>query len=156
MIKSSTYDIFITHAWRYHLDWKRMTELLNAHGMRHWRNFSLPWYDPALDPRTEDGGKVVRWNLESQIIPAHAVILLASVLNEPGTHKWLDFELEMARKHQKPIIVVPCWGQTDVPPDVRQRADTVVGWDAAALFAAVKELRHQPAPVAPALAAISA
>jgi hypothetical protein len=137
MVKTYTIDLFITHAWRYHQDWKNLVDLLNAHGPRAWRNFSLPWYDPALDPRTEKGGQLVRWQLESQIIPVHAVVLLASVLNEPGTRKWLDYELEMARKHKKPILALPPWGETEVSLDVAGRADAVVGWDAAALFAAV-------------------
>jgi hypothetical protein len=61
MVKTRTVDIFITHAWRYHHDWKRAVDLLNAHAPRGWRNFGLPWYDPALDPRTEKGGQLVRW-----------------------------------------------------------------------------------------------
>jgi hypothetical protein len=141
MVKTRTVDIFITHAWRYHRDWKCLVDLFNAHGARGWRNFSLPWYDPALDPRTEKGGQTVRWNLEAQIIPVHAVFLLAGVLSEPGTRKWLDFELEMARKHHKPIIAVPPWGETSVPSEVSDLADAVVGWDASALWAAVRDLR---------------
>jgi hypothetical protein len=141
MIKTKTHDLFITHAWRYHDDWKRVVDLLNAHALHGWRNFSLPWYDPALDPRTEKGGQIVRWNLETQIMPAHAVILLASVLSEPGTRKWLDFEVEMARKHGKPIIGLPPWGKSEVSAEVLERVDEVVGWDAFALLAAVDKAR---------------
>ncbi len=103
-------------------------------GRRAWRNFSLPWYDPALDPRTEKGGQIIRWNLEAQIIPVHAVVLLASVLVEPGTRKWLDHELEMVRKHSKPILALPAWGETTVPDEVKDKADAVIAWDAATLF----------------------
>jgi hypothetical protein len=142
MIGTRTCDLFITHAWRYHDDWKRLVDLLNAHDVRSWRNFSLPWYDPALDPRTEAGGKLVRWHLEAQIIPVEAVLLLASVLSEPGTRKWLDFELQMARKHGKPVLAVPPWGTADVEPEVRATADAVIAWDARALLDAVAS--HRP------------
>lgn len=141
MIKTKTYDLFISHAWRYHDDWKRLVDVLNAHAMHGWRNFSLPWYDPALDPRTEKGGQIVRWNLETQIMPAHAVVLLASVLSEPGTRKWLDFEVEMARKHGKLIIGLPPWGKDDVSDEVKERVNEVVSWNAAAIFAAVDRAR---------------
>jgi hypothetical protein len=141
------YDLFITHAWRYHDDWKRMVDLLNTNGIRSWRNFSLPWYDPALDARTEDGGRIVRWNLESQIIPSHAIILLTSVYEQPGSRKWLDFEIEMGRKHGKPIIAVPAWGQTQVPAEVGKLADAVVGWDLGALLAAIQQARTSARPV---------
>jgi hypothetical protein len=133
-----TCDLFLTHAWRFHADWKRLVDLLNAHDVRAWRNFSLPWYDPALDPRTEAGGKAVRWHLETQIIPVQAVILLCSLLSEPGTQKWLDFELEAARKHGKPILALPAWGETNIPDEVRGLVDQVVSWDAPSLLEAVK------------------
>jgi hypothetical protein len=148
MVKTHTVDIFITHAWRYHQDWKYLVDLLNTHGARAWRNFSLPWYDPALDPRTDKGGQMVRWNLESQIIPVHAVVLLASVLSEPGTRKWLDYELEMARKHNKPVIAVPPWGESAVSPQVSALADTVVDWDAPALFTAIGGFKRGEAAAA--------
>jgi hypothetical protein len=140
MLDARTWDIFVVHSWRYHPDWQRMAALLDEHDLHGWRNFSLPWYDPALDPRTEDGGRRVRWHLESQIIPVHAVLLLAGVWREPGTHKWLTFEVEMARKHGKPILAVPAWGETDVPADVREMADECVAWAGAAIFAAVSRI----------------
>jgi hypothetical protein len=150
MVNRKTLDLFITHAWRYHDDWKRAVDMLNAYGLHRWRNFSLPWYDPALDPRTEKGGQIVRWNLESQIIPAHAVILLTSVLEEPGCRKWLDFELEMSRKHNKPVFALPAWGKADVAAEIRERVQEVVAWDAAALIAAVESHRNasETAPAA--------
>ncbi|MBI3862750.1 MAG: TIR domain-containing protein [Planctomycetia bacterium] len=146
MVHGKTVDLFITHAWRYHADWKRAVDLLNAHGLSHWRNFSLPWYDPALDPRTEKGGQIVRANLESQIIPVHAVILLASVLDEAGTRKWLDFEIKVSRQRGKPILVLPGWGLDSVTEEVRGLADAVVEWDAAAILRAVAQHRSAAEP----------
>jgi hypothetical protein len=147
MICADTLDLFVVHAWRYHADWRRVAALLDAHAPRGWRNFSLPWYDPALDARTPDGGQKVRWHLESQIIPAHAVLLLAGVWREPGTHKWLSFEIEVARKHGKPVFALPAWGETDVPADVVEQADAVVAWDAGAIFALARTDRREEAPV---------
>lgn len=141
MVTTQTCDLFITHAWRYHEDWKHLVRLLNAHAPRGWRNFSLPWYDPALDPRTDKGGQAVRWHLEAQIIPVHAVILLAGVMSEPGTRKWLDLELTMARTHHKPIFALPPWGTTAVAPEVCSRTDAVLGWDAAALLRACAQFK---------------
>ncbi len=141
MIQGKTVDIFITHAWRYHADWKRAVDMLNAFGLNQWRNFSLPWYDPALDPRTEKGAVIVRAGLESQIVAVHGVILLASVLEEPGTRKWLDFEIEVSRKRGKPIMALPTWGKTEVAPAVRDLADVVVSWDAAEILETLARLR---------------
>ena len=52
----------------------------------------------------------------------------------------------MARKHHKPVIAVPAWGAAEAPPEAAVAADAVVGWDAAALLAAVDAAgRRSPA-----------
>ena len=68
------YDLFITHAWRYHDDWTRVGEMFDKSLGDSWRNFSVPWYDPALDPNTEVGKRLVHRWLEQQIVPTCGVI----------------------------------------------------------------------------------
>jgi len=138
--QQKTRDIFISHAWRYHDDWNRLGSMLDVHDPHAWRNFSLPWFDPALNPATDSGGAFLRWNLESQIIPVHAVVLLSSVFVQQGSRKWIDFEIEMARKHLKPIIALPSWSESGVSPAVKNLADAVGTWDARELLGLVDEL----------------
>ncbi len=138
---TETCDLFLTHAWRYHEDWKHMIDVLNTQGVRTWRNFSLPWYDPALDPRTPEGGEIVRRNLESQIIPSDAVVLLSGVYEQVGCRKWVDMEVDMARRHGKLIIAVPAIGATQPSAEVRALADVVMGWDGAAIIVAAREFK---------------
>jgi hypothetical protein len=137
------YDLFLTHAWRYHDDWIRMGEMLDACEGLRWRNFSVPWHDPAMDPNTEVGGKFIRHWLESQIIPVTAVILLNSVYETNSSRKWVDFEIEAARRHNKRVIAVPTYGQPDVLPEVRAMSDVVVPWDCQALIAAIDAVSVQ-------------
>lgn len=138
------YDLFITHAWRYHEDWTKISELLDKLPSLKWRNFSVPWHDPAMDPNSEVGGKFIRDWLENQIVPVHGVILLAGVYAVKSARRWLDLELEMARRQHKPIIGLPAIGQTTVPEEVGALCDVSTGWDAAALIAALDEVRSQP------------
>src|SRR5205814_9540882 len=77
--ESVTYDVFITHAWRYHDDWNRAADVLDGVAGFKWRNFSVPWYDPAMDPNTAVGGRFVRDWLEGQIQPSNVVLFLDSV-----------------------------------------------------------------------------
>lgn len=135
------YDLFITHAWRYHEDWTRVSEMLDKLPGLAWRNFSLPWHDPAMDPNSEIGGKFIRDFLETQIIPVHGVVLLAGVYKVKSARRWLDMEIEMARKHDKPIIGMPAIGETTVPDEVKVLCDATVGWDANTLVAALDEVR---------------
>jgi hypothetical protein len=137
MIPRQSYDLFITHAWRYHEDWTRLAELLDRMPGLAWRNFSLPWHDPAMDPNSAVGGKFIRDFLETQIIPVHAVILLSGVYAIRSARRWLELEVEFARRHAKPVIGVPALGAPEVPPEVKSLCDATVGWDAAAIVAAL-------------------
>jgi hypothetical protein len=139
-----TYDIFITHAWRYHEDWSRISEMLDNLPGIAWRNFSLPWHDPAMDPNSEVGGKFIRDFLETQIIPARGVVFLSGVYKVNSARRWLDLELEMARKHNKPVIGLPAIGEPEVPENLRGLCDRTVIWDAMAVIAALDEARALP------------
>jgi len=70
------WDLFITHAWHYHEHWVRLSELLDAEPGLSWRNFSVSWHDPAMDPNTEVGGQFVRGWLQTQIYRFSASLCL--------------------------------------------------------------------------------
>jgi hypothetical protein len=139
------WDLFITHAWRYHEDWVRLSELLDAEPGLSWRNFSVPWHDPAMDPNTEVGGRFVRDWLETQIMPVVGVIMLASVFERGSAKRWISLEIEVARRHNKPIVALPAHGHTKVAPEVEALADAAAPWDARAIIATVDRLRKENA-----------
>ncbi|MFO0964374.1 MAG: hypothetical protein U0793_02130 [Gemmataceae bacterium] len=152
MINAGARDLFLVHAWRFHDDWKRLAGILDEHDVHGWRNFSLPWHDPAIDPRSPRGRETIQRTLEAQIIPVHAVLLLEGVWREPGVRAWIELELDMARRHGKPVIAVPAWGAAEVSAELRDRADTTAPFDAAAVFEMVRSetLERAKAPLLPA------
>src|ERR1700720_4194252 len=117
------YDLFITHAWRYHDDWTRMGDLMDRFKGESWRNFSVPWYDPALDPNTELGKRLVHRWLEQQVVPACDVTLLSRVFDMKSGGRWVELEAELARKHQKPIIGVQSFGQKVMSSEAAEMVD---------------------------------
>lgn len=140
------HDIFITHAWRYHEDWTQVCRLLDQAKTFKWRNFSLPWHDPAMDTNSEVGKAFIYDFLETQIIPVHTVILLAGVYSIKSAQRWLDLEVEYARKHSKPIVALPALGALVVPENVAMLSDRSATWDSAELIAAlgaVQSVREQ-------------
>jgi len=107
-MSKNTLDIFITHAWYFHEDWSELSNLLTRSLGNQWRNFSVPWHDPAMVPHTEVGKQFILNYLESQIIPVDVVILLYGVFNKSKSFKnWLEIELEFAKVHHKPVIGIP-------------------------------------------------
>ena len=59
-----TYDLFISHAWRYHEDYDRLVTLLNNAPNFKWRNYSVPRHDPKIDPDTEVGFRKLKEELK--------------------------------------------------------------------------------------------
>jgi hypothetical protein len=140
-MQNITYDLFVTHAWRYHDDWTRLGDLLDRTPELSWRNFSVPWYDPGVDPNSEVGARFVRQWLESQIKPVAAVIFLGGVYAVKSARKWLELEVEMARQRSTPIIGLPSFGQVEVAADARRLVDAVASWEALEIITAVDRLK---------------
>ena len=134
------YDIFITHAWRYHDDWMRLSNLLDAEKSIKWRNFSVPWYDPALDPNTDLGARTIRSWIDGQIRPVIGTVLLDGVYAVKSTRRWLEMEVELSRSHNKPVVVIPAHGATSVSPETLALADAEVGWDALQVVGTLEKL----------------
>ncbi len=144
MGSSSHYDIFATHAWRFHDDWTKFSELMDKIPGLLWRNFSLPWHDPAISPNTEAGGRFIRSSLESQIIPVHVVVLLAGVYEIRSARLWVDMEVEMAKKHNKPIVGMPAINKGSMPDELLALCDASSRWDSAQLIATIDDVRAMP------------
>jgi hypothetical protein len=144
MEQLKSYDIFLTHAWRFHDDWTKFSELMDNTPGIIWRNFSLPWHDPAMSANTEVGGRFIRDFLESQIIPVHGVVLLAGVYAINSARRWFDMEVEMARKHNKPLIGLPAFGEKSVPDEVGSLCDVCCEWDARQLLTTIDQVRELP------------
>lgn len=134
------YDIFITHAWRYHDDWMRLSNLFDAEKSIKWRNFSVPWYDPALDPNTELGAKAIRNWIDGQIRPVIGTVLLDGVYAVKSTRVWLELEIELSRYHRKPVVAVPAYGTSTISSEAAALADAAVEWDALQIVQTFKRL----------------
>lgn len=141
MEKAKSYDLFLTHAWRFHDDWMRFSELMDNIPGVVWRNFSLPWHDPAMTPDTEAGSRFIHNFLESQIIPVQGVILLAGVYEVKSTRRWLDMEIEIARKRNIPIIGIPAIGKETMPEEVSSLCDATGEWDGTKIIATLDDFR---------------
>jgi len=132
--KGVTFDLFISHAWRFHSDWVAFSDLLDRDVNFGWRNFSLPWHDPAFNPNTESGRLRLTANLESQIIPVHSVILLSGVFSIMSAKKWCLNSIELAKKHQKPIIGVVSENHVGVFDEVSSEFSASCDFNSTSLF----------------------
>ncbi len=125
-----TYNIFISHAWKYTEHYNKIVQWLNEaqnEGLFNWKNYSVPEHDPLIDPNTTVGKSKLKEALKGQISPASKVIVLAGMY--VAYSDWIDFEIDTAVNYKKYIIGVEPWGQERVPIKVSNNADKMVGWN---------------------------
>lgn len=126
----ATYNIFISHAWKYSSDYNKIVEWLNEaqeEGTLTWKNYSVPEHDPLIDPGTTAGKTKLKNMLKEQIRPASKVIVLAGMYS--AYSDWIGYEIDTAIEYDKYIIGVKPWGQERVPSKVSDNSDVMVGWN---------------------------
>ena len=130
MPQLKTYDLFISHAWDYNVEYYRLVQMLNAAPNFKWRNYSVPEHDPLA------GGSQLTTQLNGQIRPVNAVLILAGMY--VNHREWIQAELELAQRYSKPIIGVKPWGNTILPQVVTTSAREVVGWNTDSIVRAIR------------------
>ena len=73
---------------------------------------------------------------EPELVWCSCIIILAGVYATYS--KWINKEIEMAKKYNKPIIAVQPWGAERTSSIVKNAADVIVGWNAKSVANAVR------------------
>lgn len=126
------YRIFISHSWAYSKQYDKVEEFLTREGVSYY-NHSVPKNDPIHTSGTD---KQLREAIETKIKGCSCVIILAGVY--ASYSKWINIEIEIAQKYNKPIIAVEYWGAERTSKVVKDAATTIVGWNAKSLADAVR------------------
>ncbi len=132
------YHLFISHAWRYSDDYSTVVKWLNEaqdEGKLTWKNYSVPYHDPLIDPGTPVGKNKLKELLKNQIRPASKIIVISGMY--VAYSEWIDFEIDTAVSMNKYIIGLKPWGQERIPQKVQDNADIMVGWNKNSLINAI-------------------
>lgn len=126
------YRIFISHSWAYSAHYDKVEAFLKQEGVSYY-NHSVPKDDPI---HTNGTDKELRAAIDAKIRGCSCVIILAGVYSSYS--KWINIEIELAQKYNKPIIAVQPWGAERTSVAVKNAATTIVGWNAKSVANAVK------------------
>jgi hypothetical protein len=127
-----TYNIFITHSWKYDDDYVRLVDLINSDPYFSWKNYSVPWDDPL------SGGSKQKLadEIDGQIRLATVLLVISGMYVTYG--EWIQFEIDLADKYNKPIIGVMPWGSTNTPYAVTRSAAEIVRWNTSSIIDAIR------------------
>mgnify|MGYP001093457326 CR=1 FL=1 len=135
-----TYDIFISHAWRYGNEYTRLVNLLLGAKNFYFRNYSAPKEKPLhnLDSTDVKTKTQIEKAIDRKISPVNCVLVISGMY--AAYRKWMEYEISKAFEMGKPIIGVEPWGSKRIPEDVIQFADEMVGWNTDSIVDAIRRL----------------
>lgn len=128
------YDLFISHAWKYNNEYYRLEELLKEYSYFNFRNYSVPEHDP-LDFNSV---RELVQKLDEQIRESSIVLVIGGMYC--NYRKWIKKEIEIAKKYNKPILLIEPYGCNRIPNDVEINANKIVRWNTKSIVEAIREL----------------
>ena len=99
-------DIFISHAWRVHPEWEHVVQIIDSLQNLTWRNFSVPWHDPALRPSDPLGLRLIEEVFIAQILPSNICIIILDLVKRKSNVRWIEKAVEIAISNDIPLISV--------------------------------------------------
>lgn len=133
-----TYDLFISHAWKYGAEYDRLKNLLDNAPYFYYRNYSAPKDRPLhnLDSTDAHTKRQITDAITRKIQHVNAVIVLSGMYFP--YHEWMEIELEIAKKYNRPIIAVLPYGSTLIPTYIQLYATEIVGWNTNSIVNAIR------------------
>lgn len=127
------YRIFISHSWSYSEQYDKIEEFLKQENVNYY-NHSVPKDDPVHTNGTDSQLEAA---IEAKVKGCSCVIILAGVYATYS--KWINKEIKIAQKYDKPIIAVEYWGAERTSSVVKNAADVIVKWQAKSVADAVRK-----------------
>lgn len=133
MPKLSNYRLFLSHAWHRSEKYKRIISFPDDSLYFKYSNYSVP-EDKAFFDLSE---YKLKQQIRRQIEPVNAVVILGGMYVSHS--KWIQYEIDVAKELDKPIIGVRPWSAERMPSAVTLAADIIVGWNTSTIVNAIKE-----------------
>ncbi|MCK5602272.1 TIR domain-containing protein [Candidatus Pacearchaeota archaeon] len=130
-------DIFIPHAWDYDEEYDRLVKLLEGVEGFEFRDYSVP----KEYPLEADSIRELEEALENQIKSVSVVVVPAGMY--AAHREWIEKEIQIAKRLEKPIVAVQPWGSERIPQIVEQNADEIVGWNKESIVEAIRRVRSR-------------
>ncbi len=132
-----TYDIFISHAWKYGSEYDRLINMLNLASYFYYRNYSAPKDKPLVSPGSTVTNRILKDCIDKKIRPVSVVIVLSGMYYY--YHDWMQVEMDIAHSYHKPIIAIKPWGNQFVPQQIVNVSNTVVNWNTDTIVSAIRK-----------------
>jgi len=132
MPELKNYRIFISHAWKYDDDYRRLENLLNSAPNFKYSNHSVP----KADPLHVNNDRELENDLRNQISGTHIVLIIAGIY--VNYSKWIQKEIDIANAMNKPMIGIQPFRSERTPMQVQTAVRELVGWNTSSIVDAIR------------------
>nr|WP_304358290.1 TIR domain-containing protein [Clostridium paraputrificum] len=132
------YRIFISHAWKYGDDYKRLAAMLDNALYFSYYNYSAPKEKPLFPLGTPMTNDDIAKKITDKISPSQITIVLAGMYT--AYSDWMKYEIDESKRMGKPILGIYPWGSSVAPKYVKDNADLMVRWNTNSIVSAIRNL----------------
>lgn len=129
-----THNLFISHSWAYNNAYASLVKLLNNRNYFSYKNYSVPISNPI---HTNGTDAQLYAAITNKIAPCHAVVVVAGVYASHS--KWINKEIQIAKKYNKPIIAIKPWAAKNTSAFVKENANEIIGWNTESIVSAIRK-----------------
>jgi len=130
-----TINLFISHSWAYGDAYERLVNLLSGRGYFAFKNYSVPQSNPIVGASSD---AALTRAIEDKMRPSSVVVIMAG---KYATYsKWINKEIEIAKRMGKPIVAVKPFGAQQISSVVRSAAHVEAGWNTESIVQAIRQV----------------
>ena len=130
------YKIFISHAWKYGDDYKRLVSLLNAAPYFHYFNYSAPEQKPLFPSGTPYTSSDIARKITDKIRPAQITLIISGMY--AAYSDWMQYEIDESLRMGMPVIGIMPRGQERIPSYIQENATEMVNWNTVSIVSAIR------------------
>ncbi|MFR3289642.1 MAG: TIR domain-containing protein [Lachnospiraceae bacterium] len=133
------YHIFISHAWRYGDEYNNLIRLLDSAPNFKYKNYSSPQDRPLQNLNATDANtkSEIKAAIARKLKPCSCVLVISGMY--VAYREWMQYEIDLARIMNKPIIAISPRGNTLMPQAVSSVSRTIVNWNTSSIVSAIRK-----------------
>ena len=130
---AKTFSLFISHSWDYEYVLEDLEALLNGRG---YFPIELTQEEKLL-PFNSNLAWAIQANITKKLEKSDAVLAVSGIYD---THReWMLWEIDKAKELGLTVIGVVPKGQKKISPDVGEKTDMIVPWNADNIIEAIRK-----------------
>jgi len=136
----ATYPLFVSYSWLPDDGTDRLYGLLENYRIRHVPDFVYELFSVSKDDPVQHlpSKKALAAAIEEKMQSCSCLVILAGVFDE--YKRWIDLEIDTAKKLKKPIILVEAAAAKHTSAKEKRSAKKIVKWDTKELGEAIEEV----------------